>query len=57
MDLFLIHWPAGEQGKYVDSWGGMMKLKEIGLARSIGVANFHEHHLDDLIGLSFFTPR
>ena len=56
VDLFLIHWPAGEQGKYVDSWGGMMKLKEIGLARSIGVANFHEHHLDDLIGLSFFTP-
>src|ERR1044071_647581 len=24
VDLYLIHWPAGEQGKYVDSWGGLM---------------------------------
>ncbi|MGV0799829.1 aldo/keto reductase, partial [Mycolicibacterium elephantis] len=22
VDLYLIHWPAGEHGKYVDSWGG-----------------------------------
>ncbi|KWX66764.1 aldo/keto reductase [Mycobacterium sp. NAZ190054] len=56
VDLYLIHWPAGEQGKYVDSWGGMMKSKEVGLARSIGVSNFHAQHLDDIINLSFFTP-
>ncbi|MGP4053575.1 aldo/keto reductase [Mycobacterium sp. 4D054] len=56
VDLYLIHWPAGEQGKYIDSWGGLMKSKEVGLARSIGVSNFSAHHLDDVIGLSFFTP-
>lgn len=56
VDLYLIHWPAGSQGKYVDSWGGLMKLKELGLARSIGVSNFHAQHLDDIIGLSFFVP-
>ncbi|MGE2730658.1 aldo/keto reductase [Mycolicibacterium vaccae] len=56
VDLYLIHWPAGEQGKYVDSWGGMMKAKELGATRSIGVSNFNVHHLDDIINLSFFTP-
>jgi 2,5-diketo-D-gluconate reductase A len=56
VDLYLIHWPAGEHAKYIDSWGGLMKLKEIGLARSIGVCNFHEEHLSNVIDLSFFTP-
>lgn len=56
VDLYLIHWPAGEQGKYVDSWGGLMRSKEDGDTRSIGVSNFHAHHLDDIISLSFFTP-
>ncbi len=40
VDLYLIHWPATEQGKYVDSWGGLMKSKEVGHTRSIGVCNF-----------------
>ncbi len=56
VDLYLIHWPAGEQGKYVDSWGGLMKSKEDGVTRSIGVANFHAEHLSDIIDLAFFTP-
>ncbi|TRW81397.1 aldo/keto reductase [Mycolicibacterium sp. 018/SC-01/001] len=56
VDLYLIHWPAGEQGKYIDSWGGIMKSKEVGETRSIGVCNFNAHHLDDIISLSFFTP-
>ncbi|MCV7222024.1 aldo/keto reductase [Mycolicibacterium elephantis] len=56
VDLYLIHWPAGEHGKYVDSWGGLMKRKEVGEAKSIGVSNFHAEHLADIIDLSFFTP-
>ncbi len=56
VDLYLIHWPATEQGKYVDSWGGLMKARQDGNTRSIGVCNFHEQHLDDVISLSFFTP-
>ncbi|MGV0716522.1 aldo/keto reductase [Mycolicibacterium sp. XJ662] len=56
VDLYLIHWPAGEQGKYVDSWGGLMKRKEDGDTKSIGVSNFHAEHLSDIIDLSFFTP-
>jgi diketogulonate reductase-like aldo/keto reductase len=56
VDLYLIHWPAGEHGAYIDSWGGLMKSKEVGDTRSIGVCNFHAQHLDDIISLSFFTP-
>ena len=56
VDLYLIHWPGGEHGKYIDSWGGLMRAKEDGHARSIGVCNSHAQHLEDLIALSFFTP-
>jgi len=56
VDLYLIHWPAGEQGKYVDSWGGFLKIREDGLTRSIGVSNFDEEYLSDIIDLSFVTP-
>jgi 2,5-diketo-D-gluconate reductase A len=56
VDLYLIHWPAGDQGKYIDSFGGLMKAKEVGHTRSIGVANFHAEHLSNIIDLAFFTP-
>ncbi len=48
---------AGRQpGKYVDSWGGLMKRKELGDTKSIGLANFHAEDLSNVIDLSFFTP-
>ncbi len=56
LDLYLIHWPAEERGAYVDSWGGLMKAKEVGDARSIGVCNFTPEHLSTVIELSFFVP-
>ena len=56
VDLYLIHWPAGEQGKYIDSWGGLLSCRGEDHARSIGVANFHEEHLSNIIDLSFVTP-
>jgi len=56
VDLYLIHWPAGNPGKYVDSWGGLMKQKEEGNTKSIGLANFHAEDLSNVIDLSYFTP-
>jgi 2,5-diketo-D-gluconate reductase A len=56
VDLYLIHWPGGDPGKYVDSWGGLMKRKEDGLTKSIGVSNFHAEDLSNVIELSFVTP-
>ena len=48
VDLFLIHWPAPAHDKYVDSWRALERLSSEGRARSIGVANFHIHHLERL---------
>jgi 2,5-diketo-D-gluconate reductase A len=56
IDLYLIHWPAPEKGLYVDSFGGMMRAREDGLLRSIGVCNFHPDHLQTLIELAFSLP-
>jgi diketogulonate reductase-like aldo/keto reductase len=56
VDLYLIHWPAGDAGKYVDSWGGLMKSREDGFTKSIGVSNFHAEDLSNVIDLSYFTP-
>ena len=56
VDLYLIHWPAGEQGKYIDSWGGLLACRGVGHTRSIGVANFHEEHLSNIVDLSFVPP-
>ncbi len=48
VDLYLIHWPLPRVDKYVDSWRAMIKLREDGLVRSIGVSNFTPEHLGRL---------
>jgi 2,5-diketo-D-gluconate reductase A len=48
VDLFLIHWPAPKHDKYVETWRALERIRDEGRARSIGVANFHVHHLERL---------
>ncbi|EFP6323311.1 aldo/keto reductase [Salmonella enterica] len=40
LDLFLIHWPAMQEGNFVKAWEGLIRLRDEGLIRSIGVSNF-----------------
>jgi 2,5-diketo-D-gluconate reductase A len=56
VDLYLIHWPSPYRGLYVDSWKAIVRLKEEGRARSIGVSNFKEEHLERIIGETGVTP-
>lgn len=56
VDLFLIHWPAPKHDKYVDTWRALERIREEGRARSIGVANFHTHHLDRLAAETDVVP-
>jgi 2,5-diketo-D-gluconate reductase A len=56
LDLYMVHWPVPELGKYVDSFGGVIQLRGDGYTRSIGVSNFTEEHLSTVIDLSFSTP-
>lgn len=47
LDLYLIHWPKGELSK--ETWKAMERLYEEKRVRSIGVSNFLQHHLEDLL--------
>jgi 2,5-diketo-D-gluconate reductase A len=48
VDLFLIHWPRPQEGRYVETWTALEKLKADGKARSVGVSNFTVEHLERL---------
>jgi 2,5-diketo-D-gluconate reductase A len=48
VDLYLIHWPLPRVDRYVESWKAMIKLREEGLVRSIGVSNFTPAHIERL---------
>ncbi|WP_430482045.1 aldo/keto reductase [Rossellomorea marisflavi] len=54
LDLYLIHWPV--EGKYKDTWKALERLHGEGLIKSIGVSNFHQHHLEDLLARSNEKP-
>ncbi len=40
IDLYLIHWPNPSVDKYVDAYRAMVRLREEGRVRSVGVSNF-----------------
>jgi diketogulonate reductase-like aldo/keto reductase len=49
LDLYLIHWPVPQLNKYKETWKALEKLYKAGRVRAIGVSNFKEHHLKDLM--------
>lgn len=56
IDLHLIHWPNPSVGKYVDTWRGMIEARDRGMVRSIGVSNFTEEMLTELIDDTGVVP-
>ena len=54
LDLYLIHWPVEE--KYKDTWRAMEKLYQDGRIRAIGVSNFLQHHVEDVINDAEIVP-
>jgi 2,5-diketo-D-gluconate reductase A len=56
VDLYLIHWPNPRRGGYVDTWRAMVELQRQGRVRSIGVSNFTEQHLYDVIDATGVVP-
>jgi len=56
VDLYLIHWPSAFRGKYIETWKAMIRLREEGKAKSIGVSNFEGSYIDDLIRDTGVTP-
>ncbi|WIM68996.1 aldo/keto reductase [Corynebacterium breve] len=56
IDLYMIHWPWPERGLFVESFEQMARLQGMGQLQSLGVANFYEEVLDELIEKSGITP-
>jgi len=56
VDLYLIHWPAPRQNKFVDAWESLIQLRDEGRAKSIGVCNFNVPHLQTLLDQTGVLP-
>ncbi|MEF3048771.1 aldo/keto reductase [Pseudotabrizicola sp. L79] len=55
-DLVLIHWPCPARGLYVETWRALIRLRDEGRVRSVGVSNFLPDHLERIIGETGVTP-
>ncbi len=54
LDLYLVHWPVA--GKYKETWKALERLYREKRVRAIGVSNFLQHHLEDLLGEAEVVP-
>ncbi len=55
VDLWLIHWPPDRQAS-PPVWEEMIKARQDGLARSIGVSNYSLDQIDELTDATGVTP-
>ena len=56
LDLYLIHWPAPKQDRYVEAWRTLLELQQEGRVRSVGVCNFQVPHLQRLLDETGVLP-
>lgn len=56
VDLILIHWPCPARDLYLETWKALIDLRAEGRVASIGVSNFHEPHLQRIIGETGVVP-
>ena len=56
LDLYLIHWPWPQGGLYVETFEEIARLQGMGQIASIGVANFYEETLQELIAETGIVP-
>jgi diketogulonate reductase-like aldo/keto reductase len=56
VDLYLIHWPLPRGEAYLDTWRALIRLREEGRAKSIGVSNFKIPHLRRLMDETGVAP-
>lgn len=55
VDLLQFHWPVTDL--YLDTWREMENLYEEGYAKHLGVANCHQHHLEEIFKICKYKPE
>lgn len=55
VDLYLIHAPYGGDRR-LDQWHALLDLQASGKARSVGVSNFNQSHLDEIAAAGLPMP-
>ena len=62
LDLFLIHWPnpiafrSNWQEANAGTWKAFEELYKAGRIKSIGISNFHKHHIEELLKTATVKP-
>lgn len=55
LDLYIIHWP-GQDDRYIEVYKALEELYNNKRVRTIGVSNFHVHHLEKLLEQATIVP-
>lgn len=55
VDLLQFHWPV--TGCYLDTWREMERLYDEGYVKHLGVANCHQHHLEEIFKICRYRPE
>lgn len=48
IDVYMLHWPGLDEGLRFKAWEAMLRYKEKGYIKSIGVSNFYRKHLESI---------
>ncbi|BDZ44739.1 aldo/keto reductase [Naasia aerilata] len=56
VDLYLIHWPLPMFDEYVEAWKALEEIAASGRAKTIGVSNFLQPHLQRLFDETDVVP-
>lgn len=54
IDLLMFHWPVTDH--FVYTWQELIKMRDEGICKNIGVANCHQHHICKLVDETGVTP-
>lgn len=55
VDLYLIHAPLSELR--LEQWNAFVELKKMGLTRHIGVSNYNEERIEEILGAGLAKPE
>lgn len=56
LDLYMVHWPWPQRGLAAETFAAIAKIQGLGTVQSIGVANFYEEALRQLITETGIAP-